>query len=78
MTHLFCNSDYRAVCYSGFAASITEFTIVEMLPQYLKQVQGYDLLASGFMSSLPFLVNLIVVFICCIGIGIHWCTVILV
>ena len=52
---------------SGFAASITEFTVVEMAPEYMKDVQGFNLLGSGALASLPFIINLIVVFIACIS-----------
>ena len=52
---------------SGFAASITEFTVIEMAPEYMKDVQGFDLLGSGALASLPFVINLIIVFIACIG-----------
>ena len=38
-----------------------------MAPEYMKDVQGFDLLGSGALASLPFIINLIVVFIACIG-----------
>jgi len=61
------SGSFWATNASGFAASITEFTVVEMAPEYMKDVQGFNLLGSGALASLPFIINLIVVFIACIS-----------
>ena len=38
-----------------------------MAPEYMKDVQGFNLLGSGALASLPFIINLIVVFVACIS-----------
>ena len=48
---------FLVIVLSGFLSSIIDFAIADMVPQYLKFVQGLDLSSDGLLSSLPFIMN---------------------
>ena len=45
------------------------FIVIEMLPKYLSQVQGYLLINDGFMSGIPFIVNWTLGVVACVTTG---------
>jgi len=58
---------FLSVIYSGIAGGFIDFTVISMLPKYIKQALGSDLLKTGIESSLPYLFQLIFVIGSCIG-----------
>lgn len=42
---------FLAVCYSGITVAALDFTIINMLPKYLKQVQNSNFLSDGLLRK---------------------------
>jgi len=54
-----------AITISVLCSGWSDYTLQIMLPSYMATIQNFDLAASGFLSALPFLCELVVI----IGIG---------
>jgi len=50
-----------AITISIFCSAWSDYTLQTMLPTYMATIQNFDLAASGFLSSLPFMCELVVI-----------------
>ena len=54
------NFTFIGLCLTGFCQAITDFVMLEMLPQYLHKVKHFSLTKNGIASAIPLLTNVTV------------------
>jgi len=58
---IFTSPEVFAIMFSQFCCNWSDYTLQTMLPTYMATIQNFDLTASGFLSSLPFLCEFVVI-----------------
>ena len=54
------NMTFIGLCLTGFCQAITDFIMLEMLPQYLHKVKHMSLVTNGIASAIPLMTNVMV------------------
>lgn len=60
---IFTNFTFIGLCLTGFCQAITDFVMLEMLPQYLSKVKKLSLTKNGIASAIPLFTNVSTAFI---------------